>query len=115
MLQKVLPPRHILARNLKSLIADEGITIPEVARRAGVDRKTVWNQVNARTDPRPEHVAAVAKVFGLEASMLLSDAFRPEMAKDANLKKLLELYAIANTDGRDLILRVAENAPRKAG
>lgn len=115
MAQKVPSPRHILARNLKSLIKDAGLTIPEVARRAGVDRKTVWNQANARTDPQPERVALVAKVFDLEASMLLSDAFLPEIVKDANFKKLLALYAAANEDGKNLILRVAEAAPRKTG
>lgn len=113
MLEKVLSPRHILAKNLKALIKTSSWTGPEVARRAGIDRKTAWNYLNARSDPRPEHVTALAKVFGLEGYMLLSAAFRPEMANDANLKRLVEHYEQANEAGRDLILRVAEAAPRK--
>jgi transcriptional regulator with XRE-family HTH domain len=62
--QKLLP-RQILARNLKALLNKTGLSASEVAKKAGVDRKTINNQLNARYDPRPEQVDAVASVFGL--------------------------------------------------
>lgn len=108
--EKRLSPRLVLARNLKILIEKSGLAAPEVAKRAGVDRKTVNNQLNGRYDPRPEQVDAVAKVFGLTGWILLSSSFRPEMANNGNIQRLLELYADANEDGRENILRVAEMA-----
>src|SRR5579859_4932503 len=62
MTEKNPSPRHILARNLKLLIEKSGMSAPEIARRARVDRKTVNNQLHARFDPRPDQVAAVAQV-----------------------------------------------------
>ena len=115
MVEKVPSPRHILQRNLQALLRKNQLKGPELARRTGVDRKTVYNYLHGLTDPRPDHVRTIAKLFHLDASMLLSEAFRPEMANDANLKQLLEHYEMANEDGRDLILRVAEAAPRKTG
>lgn len=115
MVEKVPSPRHILQRNLQALLRKDRLTGPELARRTGLDRKTVYNYLHALTDPRPDHVRAIAKVFHFDASMLLSEAFRPDMANDATLKQLLEHYEKANDAGRDLILRVAEAAPRKTG
>jgi hypothetical protein len=112
MAEKIPSPRHILQRNLQSLIRTTGITAPEIARRAKppVDRKTVNNYVNSRADPRPDLVEAIARGFGLTAAVLLSENFQPEMAKDGNLRKLLEFYANATENGRESILRVAEMA-----
>jgi transcriptional regulator with XRE-family HTH domain len=105
-------PRAVLAKNLKALIDKSGMSAPEVAKRAGIDRKTVNNQLNGRYDPRPEQVDAVAKVFGLTGWLLLSSSFRPEMADNGNIGKLLELYADANKHGKENILRVAEMEAR---
>jgi transcriptional regulator with XRE-family HTH domain len=107
-------PRHILAQNLKALKAKSGLSAPEIARRSKppVDRKTVTNYLRGETDPRPDKVEAIAKGFGLTSAALMSASFNPEMADDQNLPKLLELYRFANEDGRNLILRVAEAAPK---
>ena len=86
------------------------MSAPELAKRAGVDRKTVNNQLNGRYDPRPEQVALVAKVFGVSYWLLLSPNYDPDPTTSANLQKLAEMYQAANDNGREAILRVAEVA-----
>ena len=111
MADKQLQPRHIFARNLKALIDESGLSAPEVAKRAGVDRKTVNNQLNARFDPRPELVESVAKVFGVDASLLLSPTFGTSFARSV-ATKLVQLYNEADEAGREVIMKVAEMAAK---
>jgi len=101
-------PRHSLARNLKQLLAQSEMTATVLALKAGVDRKTINNQLNGRFDPRPEQVDKVAMIFGLNHWDLLSDKFDVALAKNKDLQRLLELYAKANKKDRESILRIAE-------
>ena len=110
-------PRHVLAQNLKALKAKSGLSAPEIARRSKppVDRKTVTNYLRGETDPRPDKVEAIARGFGLTGAALMSASFQPDMADDEYLPQLLKFWSFANEAGRDLILKVAEAAPRKGG
>lgn len=105
-------PRLTLAKNLKLLLERTGMSAPEVALKAGVDRKTVNNQINGRYDPRLEQVQAVAEVFGCNNWDLLNPAFNPDVSKNHKLQQLEELYALADESGRENILRVAEMAAK---
>lgn len=103
-------PRHILAKNLKTLLSKTGLSAPEVAKKAGVDRKTINNQLNGRYDPRPEQVDAVASVFGFNHWDMLSPHFNPDRKSNERLRALMDLYATADDKGQENILRVAEMA-----
>lgn len=103
-------PRHTLARNLSALLSKTGLSPPEVARRAGVDRKTINNQLNGRFDPRPEQVQSVAQVFGVNNWDLLNPHFDPAAPTNHKLQQILSAYAQADESGRESILRVAEMA-----
>lgn len=105
-------PRHTLATNLKALIECHGLTAPDVAKRAGVDRKTINNQLNARYDPRPEQVDKVAAVFGLSGWQLLSPTLDAARNGDGKVETLLEYFSGADDKGREDILRIAEIAAR---
>jgi transcriptional regulator with XRE-family HTH domain len=107
--QKLLP-RQILARNLKALLNKTGLSASEVAKKAGVDRKTINNQLNARYDPRPEQVDAVASVFGFNHWDLLSPHFNADRKSNERLRALIDLYATADDKGQENILRIAEMA-----
>ena len=109
--ERPLLPRDILSRNLRALLARSPLTAPQVAKKAGIDRKTLNNQLNARFDPQAEQVDAVAQVFGLQGWMLLSPTFNPEVAQ-TNINRLLQLFAEADEDGKESIIRVAELAAR---
>jgi transcriptional regulator with XRE-family HTH domain len=103
-------PRDVLARNLEALFKKTGFSAPEVARKAQVDRKTVNNQLNARVDPRPEQVDAVAKIFGLNYWDLLNPYFDVDAETNETLVRLIELFSSANDTGKTGILSVAQLA-----
>lgn len=106
-------PRQNLAKNLKALIQETGLSGPEVAKRAGVDRKTINNQLNGRYDPQPDMVDAVAKVFNLNGWQLLAPNLDIEAATNGRLQELFELFSAADEVGRENILRVAEMAVKR--
>lgn len=89
------------------------MTGPEVAQKAGVDRKTVNNQLNGRYDPRPEQVQKVAQVFGFEAWQLLSADFNVELERNGKLRELIALYANADEEAREAMIRVARMAKKR--
>jgi len=103
-------PRQTLAKNLRALLDKTGLSAPEVARRAGVDRKTLNNQLNGRYDPRPEQVQAVAQVFGVNNWDLLNPSFTPDAPTNHVLQQIIANYGKADKAGRESIQRVAEMA-----
>ena len=105
-------PRKTLARNLRLLMEAAGMKAPEVAKRSGVDPKTVNNMVHGRYDPRPEKADQVAQVFGLSGWQLLVPDLPADMIGNGKLEKLIENYVSAGAEGRDSITRVAEMAAR---
>ena len=110
MAKEHIDPRQTLAINLKGLLAFHEMTAPELASRAGIDRKTVNNQLNGRFDPRLQQVNAVAKVFRITVWQLLSPQLDPSRI-DSSLKDIMEIYEhYRNSDalGREAILRVAQ-------
>jgi transcriptional regulator with XRE-family HTH domain len=113
MAKEKLLPRETLAKNLKGLMAETKLSAPEIARMAGVDRKTVNNQLNGRFDPRPEALDAVAKVFNLAGWELLSPNFDMKAAKNTALQKLIELFNASDEKGREAIMNIAELAAAK--
>lgn len=106
------PPRKTLARNLRLLMAAAGMKAPEVAKRSGVDAKTVNNMLHGRFDPRPEKADQVAAVFGLSGWQLLIPDLPADMLKNGMLDQLIANYVSASPEGRDSISRVAEMAAR---
>lgn len=106
-------PRQTLAKNLRALLDMTEMSAPRLAERAGVDRKTVYNQLNGRFDPRPEKVEQVAKVFGLTSWDLLSKNFKADKIANGRLQKLIELFQETDETGQDNILRIAEMAAKK--
>ena len=85
---------------------------PEVAKRSGVDAKTVNNMLNGRFDPRPEKADQVAAVFGLSGWQLLIPGLPADMLSNGRLEQLIENYVSAGPSGRDSISRVAEMAAK---
>jgi transcriptional regulator with XRE-family HTH domain len=107
-------PRHTLAKNLKLLMSAAGLKAPEIARRSGVDPKTVNNMIHGRFDPRPEKAEQVAAVFGLSGWQLLIPDLPADMLKNGTLEQLIANYVSASPEGRDSISRVAEIAAKYA-
>lgn len=107
-----MPVTERLARNLKAAIEASDLSAPEVAKRAGVDRKTVNNMLNGRFDSQVGKIESVARVFGLTAEELIADRFDPYDRTYPHLRVLIEDYASTDDEGRDSILKTAAMARR---
>lgn len=110
MAKKYPAPRYVLADNLKALLKPSGMSGPELADKAKIDRKSVNNMLNARYDPRPENVEAVARVFGLTGWQLLRPGTGKNAAQAAQIEGLIDKFTNATPEQRTTILKVAEMA-----
>lgn len=103
-------PRYVLAENLKTLIAANKTTAPRVAEKAGIDRKSVNNMLNARFNPDLDNVEAVAGVFGLTSWQLLRADLKDSLVNSGAIEELIEHFYQATEDGRAKIMGIAEMA-----
>lgn len=102
----------ILAANLRWLMARDKLSEADVAKKAGIDKKTVNNMLNARFASQLDKVDAVAKVFGLQTWELFVDGMGQALARDGKLGNIIEAYAKTDDSGRESMLKVAEIAVR---
>jgi DNA-binding XRE family transcriptional regulator len=86
--QKKPDPRHNLARSLKLLLEKTRMSPVDLAKKAGIDRKTVNNQLNGKYLPRHDIVDAEAAVFGFAGWQLLDPAFHPDKTRPVDTEKL---------------------------
>lgn len=98
----------MLAENLKLLLKTSGLSGPELADKAKVDRKSVNNMLNARYDPRPEKVEAVAHVFGFTGWQLLRPGHAVDAAQGKAIEELIDRFNSATPEQRETIMHVAE-------
>jgi transcriptional regulator with XRE-family HTH domain len=111
---KLVPnPRTRLAKNLAVLIETQGLSAPQVAEAAKVDRKSINNLLNSRFDPRLTLIEKVANVFGLTTWQLLAHDFELNRPDNRQVLTLLEHYSTAKDEGRRAIMQVAEIAAQK--
>ena len=106
--QKEGRPRDTLAKNLRALLKAHDMSGPKLAIKAGIDRKSVNNMVNARFNPDLDNVDAVAKVFGLTAWQLIMPDVSMAFPMASDVRKLLERYSSATEQDRQTILTIAE-------
>jgi transcriptional regulator with XRE-family HTH domain len=105
-------PRFVLASNLKALIEANKTTAPRVAEKAGIDRKSVNNMLNARFNPDLDNLEAVASVFGLTSWQLLRHDLKDALVKGDVIDKLIDDFYSASPEDRQKISGVAEMAAK---
>lgn len=111
MAQKRALPKYWLAKNLQSAMAYAKVSAPQLAKIAGVDRKTITNWRNGIYDPQPEVLDKVAEAMGFEGWMLLKSDFNPTAKVDTDkVSRLLEFFHAADDDGKESILKIAQMA-----
>jgi len=108
-------PRQVLAANLKELLKLHKLSAPTVAKRAGIDPKSMNNMLHARFESRRENVDAVAKVFGLTGWQLIRRNMdftknAKEIPKASEIELLIDMYTEATPEHRETIMHVAEMA-----
>ena len=105
---------YVLARNVKWLMTEYCYTERELAQASGVSAKTINNIKNARHGVKLDVIEAVAAAFGLSVSMImgwnLPEIFHVKRAAES----ILEAFAAASDDSRELILLVAKHEAERA-
>ena len=106
-------PLHRYAKNLKALIALHEMTVIQVAEKAKLTPKQIYNLLNANHDPRLKGLEKVANVFGLSAWQMLATDLEGKPAEAKQVLTLLERFSEADEGGRQTILQVADIASTK--
>lgn len=105
----------ILAQNLDLLMGIDGYTQTSLAKKSGVNQKTIGNMLNPETTkngPTLSNISAVAKVFNLETWHLLVPEQPIEVLKSKEIEDLVMNYSKIDQGGRKNLNRISENETR---
>lgn len=61
--------------DLKAEIARNNFTIPKLAEKMGIDKKTLYTRINGVTCFKQEEIAQLAKILGLNSDKIMSIFF----------------------------------------
>ena len=110
-LRDFIDENQTLGGQLQNARARQGLSISEVAKLIGVQKKTLMNWELDRSEPRSNRLIQLAGVLGVQAAYLLDgqggDAPLPQRSKDEVKAVLADLEAQAETLARD-VLRIGE-------
>ena len=110
-LRDFVDENQTLGGRLQNARARQGLSISEVAKLSGVQKKTLMNWELDRSEPRSNRLIQLAGVLGVQAAYLLDgqggDAPLPQRSKDEVKTVLADLEAQAETLTRD-VLRIGE-------
>ena len=101
-------PRDTLSTNLKALTSLRGYDQVQLAKRSGVNQKTISNILNTRNAPNLDKLELIAKAFGLNAWHLIIPGLPAELVGGGSIDRLFQNYAASDQKGRDYIDHVAE-------
>ena len=110
-LRDFIDKSQTLVGRLQNARARQGLSISEVAKLEGVQKKTLMNWELDRSEPRSNRLIQLAGVLGVQAAYLLDgqggDALMPQRSKDEVKAVLADLEAQAETLARN-VLRIGE-------
>lgn len=72
--QNTVSQKTIVAMNIYDYVQASGLSQSEVAKRAGISKSTLSAYITGTNYPRPEQMAALARVFGVSVGALTSSA-----------------------------------------
>lgn len=107
-----------LRDNVARLMAASGDSQAAVAARGLISQRSVGNVLTYgkthETEPTLRTVDGLAKAFDLPTWLLFVPDCPIDLLSSNTLAKLINLFAAAPEDGRDMIFRVAESEVRYA-
>ena len=110
-LRDFVDENQTLGGRLQNARARQGLSVSEVAKLSGVQKKTLMNWELDRSEPRSNRLIQLAGVLGVQAAYLLDgqggDAPLPQRSEDEVKAVLADLEAQAETLARD-VLRIGE-------
>ena len=89
----------------------DGLSEKALEKRSGVSQKGINKILNKQSAPTVTTIAKLAQAFRIEPWQLLMPPGKH--ASDKEWQSLLQAYASASPEGRDLILRLAERETRR--
>lgn len=101
-------PRDSLASNLRHLMAAQRWNQVDVAKRSGVNQKTISNILNGRNTPTLDKLDMIAAAFGLNAWHLILPDLPAELVNGGTIERLFANYLASGQKGREYIDHVAE-------
>ena len=110
-LRDTLDEGQTLGGRLQNARERQGLSISEVAKLSGVQKKTLMNWELDRSEPRSNRLIQLAGVLGVQAAFLLDgqggDAPLPHRSKDEVKTALADMEAKLETLARD-VLRIGD-------
>lgn len=104
-----------LARNLRHLMRQNGLSEKALEKRSGVAQKTINNILNRVSSPTLDTVEKLAQSFGLTGWHLIMPSLPDDLVSSQSIEKLYKSYLNSSAEGRDHISRVAEREAHYGG
>ena len=101
-------PRDSLANNLRLLMAAREWNQVDLAKRSGVNQKTISNILNGRNTPTLDKLDLIASAFGLNAWHLILPNLSSELVNGGTIERLFQNFMASDQKGREYINHVAE-------
>lgn len=107
-----------LADNVRRLMAAQGWSHTELAKRAGISQRAVSYLINYK-DAQDRHpttgtIERIAEAFGLQVWQLMIPSLPLELLQSQRFSKLIENYRDAPETGRRQVERIAESEVKYA-
>jgi transcriptional regulator with XRE-family HTH domain len=100
--------KAVLAANLAALMARDGLSQHALARRAGVDQKTISNVLNCVKALQLDKLEQIARAFRLAPWQLLIPELPIDLIDRAKLDRLIAAYLSCDDASRAILDHLAE-------
>lgn len=101
-------PRESLSINLRHLMATREWNQVQLAKRSGVNQKTISNILNGRNTPTLDILDQIAAAFGLNVWHLILPDLPADLVNGGTIERLFENFIASGEKGREYINHVAE-------
>lgn len=113
---KYITQKTIVAMNIFDYVQASGLTQTEIAKRAGISKSTLSAYIQGVNYPRPEQMAALARVFGVSVGSLTSSSDEKAEAMDLSchpeieeVVKIMLTLPVADRHAMLVVARAFEN------
>lgn len=114
-MNRKLSSAQVIAQNIKALMVANDLSQAALGRKAGV-AQTLLSGLLSREEgiknPQSSTLDKIADAFGIEPWKLLVRDADADFLQGKSVEVLLESFASCGSEGRSVILRVAENEVR---
>lgn len=95
--------------NLVSLLDEMDMSQAELSRKTGITKGSISLYVSGKSDMSASNVVKIADALGVTTDRLLGTGFDKAVGSaDANLTKLLVIYARLTPEQRAMLVKIAE-------